>query len=177
MLFNTHVSQKMRCNNLRALDVEVVQVLQHDAKVTTLYSFTGSLGATITCTWSFDLEALYTNQPKTRGDELISEFTTEEIHDAICHMNRHIAPDPNGFGPSLFQPAWAATGPSLLALLWAFHSQSVQLERINRSFVVLLPKHSKANTLEGFGQYHFKIVLLRGLPRHSLLGYTDKSLT
>nr|XP_051207036.1 uncharacterized protein LOC127322116 [Lolium perenne] len=50
------------------------------------------------------------------------------------------AAGPDGFGPSFYRAAWSTVRGSLLRLFENFHSRAAELERINRSHVVLLPK-------------------------------------
>jgi len=55
-------------------------------------------------------------------------------------MNGGSAPGPDGFGPSFYRAAWNTVKPQVMQFLSAFHRGTAQLERINRSYMVLLPK-------------------------------------
>jgi hypothetical protein len=55
-------------------------------------------------------------------------------------MNKNSALGPNGFGPSFYAATWDIVCPRVMAFLDAFYHHEVDLERINRSYMVLLPK-------------------------------------
>lgn len=65
-------------------------------------------------------------------------------------MNRNSAPGPNGFGPGFYRAAWDTVKAHIMDFMYAFHQQSVQLERINRSYMVLLPKKPGATAVDAF---------------------------
>jgi hypothetical protein len=53
-------------------------------------------------------------------------------------------PRPDGFGPLFFKHSWAVVTPDICALFSPFHAHTLDLERINRSYLVLLPKKEGA---------------------------------
>jgi hypothetical protein len=55
-------------------------------------------------------------------------------------LDRTSAPGPDGLGPSFYHAAWATVGDDVMRLRRAFHAGEVDLARINRAHVVLLPK-------------------------------------
>jgi hypothetical protein len=55
-------------------------------------------------------------------------------------MDRSSAPGPDGLGSSFYRAAWASILPQVIRLFDAFHAGRVDLDRINRVHVVLLPK-------------------------------------
>jgi hypothetical protein len=65
-------------------------------------------------------------------------------------MNRNSAPGPDGFGPAFFTAAWGTVRTQILEFLHSFHSNAVQLERINRSYMVLIPKTPGATSVDAF---------------------------
>jgi hypothetical protein len=65
-------------------------------------------------------------------------------------MNRNSAPGPDGFGPAFFLAAWNTVKTQIMAFLHNFHSDDVQLERINRSYMVLIPKKPGATAVDAF---------------------------
>jgi hypothetical protein len=54
-------------------------------------------------------------------------------------MNRLSSPGPDGFGPSFFQTFWDTVCPDVVAVFCSFYEGTVDLTRINRAFLVLLP--------------------------------------
>jgi hypothetical protein len=73
-----------------------------------------------------------------------------EAHAAARAMNTASAPGPNGFAPSFYNTAWDTVPPSLERFLTAFHQGGADLEPINRSYVVLLPKTADATSVGAF---------------------------
>jgi len=65
-------------------------------------------------------------------------------------MDRTSAPGPDGFGPSFYRAAWSQVKPQVMAFLHAFHLGQAQLERINRSYMVLIPKKLGAVAVDAF---------------------------
>jgi hypothetical protein len=65
-------------------------------------------------------------------------------------MNRNSAPGPDGFGPSFYLAAWSTVKHQILDFMNAFHFEDVQLERVNRSFMVLIPKKARATAIDAF---------------------------
>lgn len=65
-------------------------------------------------------------------------------------MNGASAPGPDGFGPSFYKAAWPTVKCQVMAFLEAFHTGDVDLERINRSYMVLLPKKPGADSVDAF---------------------------
>lgn len=65
-------------------------------------------------------------------------------------MNSNSAPGPDGFGPSFYSATWNVIKEDVLKLTTGFCSNSVQLERINRAHIVLIPKPGKENTVDGY---------------------------
>jgi len=65
-------------------------------------------------------------------------------------MNGGSAPGPDGFGPSFYRAAWNTVKPQVMQFLSAFHRGTTQLERINWSYMVLLPKKPGTATVDAF---------------------------
>ncbi|CAN6353941.1 unnamed protein product [Urochloa humidicola] len=65
-------------------------------------------------------------------------------------MNGTSAPGPDGFGPSFYKAAWATVKSTVMNFLQAFHRGEVELERVNRSYMVLLPKKPDATTVDAY---------------------------
>ena len=65
-------------------------------------------------------------------------------------MDRSSAPGPDGFGPSFYRAAWSSIKSQVMAFLQAFQQRQVQLGRINRSYMVLIPKKPGAVAVDAF---------------------------
>ena len=65
-------------------------------------------------------------------------------------MSGGSAPGPDDFGPSFYRAAWNTVKPQVMQFLSAFHRGTAQLERINRSYMVLLPKKPGTAIVDAF---------------------------
>jgi len=65
-------------------------------------------------------------------------------------MDRNSAPGPDGFGLSFYRAAWGSVKHYVMAFLAAFHQGQAQLERINRSYMVMIPKKPGAVAVDTF---------------------------
>lgn len=57
---------------------------------------------------------------------------------------------PDGFGPLFYKASWQTIASDIVALFDAFHSHSTDLERLNRSYLVLLPRNEVARKPQDF---------------------------
>jgi hypothetical protein len=149
--FHAHASQRLRRNLIRALEVDGVIVSSHNAKTAALTNHLRLLlGVEHPAAWSFSLENLYTAAARVSAAPLIAEFTEAEARAAVRAMNRNSSPGPDGFGPGFYCAAWDTVAPAVMAMANAFHRGGAELERLNHSFVVMIPKHSAATTAGDF---------------------------
>jgi hypothetical protein len=65
-------------------------------------------------------------------------------------MNVNSAPGPDGFGPAWYAIAWSSIKADVLSFLNSFYTCTVDLDRINRAHIVLLPKCSTATTPQDY---------------------------
>lgn len=86
------------------------------------------------------------------SDALTAPFSEDEVKSALRSMNRNSAPGPDGFSPSFFLVAWSTVRHQVMDFMNSFHSDAVQLERINRSYMVLIPKKPGATAVDAFRQ-------------------------
>jgi hypothetical protein len=135
-------SQRLRRNQIRSLLVDGGGVfIDHDDKARALHTFYSELlGRARDTSWAFDLDRLYSNTRLVSGPPLVAPFSAADLKTAAFGLDRTSAPGPDGLGPSFFQAAWQHVMPDMLRLADGFHSGCVDLDRINRAHVVLLPK-------------------------------------
>jgi hypothetical protein len=139
-----------RSNKIRAVECQGQLFTNHDAKMTALSDFFASIiGQPGESTWHFHADTLYSNvsQP---SQALVAPFADEEIKSALVSMNRNSAPGPDGFGPAFYVATWATVKNQVIEFMNAFHIDDVQLERINRSYMVLIPKKPGATAVDAF---------------------------
>ena len=68
----------------------------------------------------------------------------------MLSMDRNSAPGPDGFGPAFYRAAWHTVKPEVMAFMNSFYNGEVQLERVNRSHMVLIPKLPAATAVDAF---------------------------
>lgn len=113
----------------------------HDAKMSAITAhYTSILGCSDDTTWAFDLAQLYDGMPKADGGALIAPFDAVETWRAVRAMKADSAPGPDGIGPGFYRAAWGAVGADVMTFLHDFHAGNVDLQRINRAHIVLIPK-------------------------------------
>ena len=61
-------------------------------------------------------------------------------------MNMYNATGPDSFGPSFYSAAWSIVAPSMMVVATGFHSGAIELGRISRSYIVLIPKKPKTSS-------------------------------
>jgi hypothetical protein len=137
--FHARATHRFRRNSVRALDVDGVQVVDHQGKALALHDFYSDLlGRARPTSWAFDLDLLYRDAPRANGPALVAPFGEKEIRAAVWGMDCASAPGPDGLGPSFYRAAWAQVAPDLARLFDAFHAGEADLGYINRAHVALL---------------------------------------
>jgi len=148
--FHACASIRLRHNKIQSLEHGGMVLTTHSHKEKILLDFYSALlGTAKQAYWNFDLADLYPTSVQGLS-ALDAGFTREEICAVFKKMDRNASPGPDGFGPSFFHCTWPCTGPALLNLFKSFHLRQADLERINRSYIVLLPKKETARTPEAF---------------------------
>lgn len=154
--FHTHASHRLRKNSIRYLEVDGVEVTSHQDKVAALLRYYASLlGDAVSCPWSFSLRDLYSH-PAIRGDGLSARFTRQKIRDVFFLMNTASNPGPDGFGLAFYRKFWSALEPDVESLFTAFCDERLDLDRLNRAHLVLLPKKDGAHTPDAFRPISFQ---------------------
>lgn len=147
---HAQATSRLRRNSICHIEVDGVLVANHETKVNTLTKYFSSiLGTAGSCNWGFDVTNLFV-QSRRPSDALTAPFTESEAKAAVLSMNRNSAPGPDGFGPSFYRAAWPNIKKEVMDLLNSFHGGDVDLERINRSYMVLLPKKLVSVTVDSF---------------------------
>jgi hypothetical protein len=71
---------------------------------------------------------------------LVAPFDEPEAWHAVRSMDTDSAPSPDRVGPSFYKAGWAAVCTNVMTFLHDFHAGNVDLQRINRAHIVLIPK-------------------------------------
>jgi hypothetical protein len=65
-------------------------------------------------------------------------------------MNASASSGPDGFGPGFYRKFWTTVKPIVLKLFQQFHSGQIDLDGLNRAYMVLIPKKENARTPDAF---------------------------
>ncbi|CAN6218601.1 unnamed protein product [Urochloa humidicola] len=148
--FHAHATQRLRRNHIRSIKVDGALITSHHGKVAALTNhFKNTMGTTGSSQWGFDLHDIYAGR-STATDALTADFTAAEALLVVRGMNVSSAPGPDGFGPSFYRAAWATVKPAVMDFLAAFQRGEAELERLNRSYMVLIPKKPRATAAADF---------------------------
>ncbi|KAK1606196.1 hypothetical protein QYE76_029880 [Lolium multiflorum] len=138
--FHASATCRRRRNSIPSLVVNDVATSDHLGKAAIPQEFFSDLLGSVSPTaWRFDLSSLYPNETPLAGC-LCAPFSMDEVKKAVLSMNKNSSPGPDGFGPAFFSTFWDAISKDLLEMFSSFYDGTIDLTRINRAFLVLLPK-------------------------------------
>lgn len=80
-------------------------------------------------------------------------------------MHSNASPGPDGFGSLFFKATWITTSSDLFSLFDTFHSHTSELARLNRSYLVLLPKKENARKPHEFRPIAMQNSTVKGLSK------------
>jgi hypothetical protein len=144
---HAHASCRMRRNQIRTLEVEGDLLTSHDDNTTALTAHLRALLGAAAPVDHLDVRALYAEAPRLGSENrerLVAPFTELEARSAVKAMNRNNSPGPDGFGPGLYTAAWTTVSAAVMDLAREFHRGIVDLERLNSSYIVMIPKSAVA---------------------------------
>jgi len=142
---HAHATNRFHRNQIKTLTVNDCELTAHDAKAEALTAYFSSILGTLSTThWQFSMEDIYREAVTPDLSKLTAPFTVSEAKAAVQQMNRNSAPGPDGFGPGFYSAAWDTVVDKVMSFIEAFAAGTVDLERVNRAFVVLLPKKQGA---------------------------------
>lgn len=163
--FHACANQRHRRNRIQVLEHDGCEIHNHDQKAAVLHAFYHELlGCDRATTWGFQLEDLYPEGPLPLG-HLDAAFERAEIHQAFRRMHPTASPGPDGFGPLFFKASWNTISPDIYALFYSFHSHTTELERLNRSYLVLLPKKDVARRPQDFRPIALQNSTVKGISK------------
>jgi hypothetical protein len=136
---HAQATQRLRQNFIRLVRVDGNEIINHEGKTSALTNFFSLIVGTPGTSVEANLESLYEGRSQP-SNSLTDSFSEPETKQALWVMNRNSAPGPDGFGPAFFRAAWTTVRVQIMHFMEAFHRGDAQLERINRSHMVLIPK-------------------------------------
>jgi hypothetical protein len=145
--------------------VDGVVSADHAGKAAALKDFYSDLlGSVTTTVWRFDIASLYPNAPNLPAS-LSAPFTPEEIKSAFFTMNKLSSPGPDGFGPAFYTTFWETIKADVFQVFESFFDETIDLARINRAFLVLLPKVDAATHPSQFRPISLQNCIMKGITK------------
>jgi hypothetical protein len=81
---------------------------------------------------------------------LVSDFTEQEVYDAIFQMKKNKAPGLDSFPAEFYQKLWEVIKIDIMALFTAFQEGSLLLFHLNFRTIILLPKKEDAIQIQQY---------------------------
>jgi hypothetical protein len=106
------------------------------------------MGKTTSTLPLIDIQEVYPNRLDLSC--LSRPFSTEEIHKALKHIPRDKSLGPDGFGSAFYRDFWDITKVDILNIFNQFFNECLQLERNNRSYIVLIQKKEDSCSLDAY---------------------------
>lgn len=148
-LFQAMATMRHRGNNISQLTLHDGSVIeQHNLKEASLWqSFRERLGISKYQSMLFDLSTLIDRLDLPSLDH---PFSKEEILEALKDMPADHAPGPGGFNGAFMKKCWPIIEEDFLRLCRDFISGNLDLQSINNSFIVLVPKKESPQTISDY---------------------------
>ena len=88
--------------------------------------------------------------PPLLQQQLICPFSLEEVKAAVWGLNSEGAPGPDGIPIFFYKECWNVVGPEVMAVLDEFRGNRCHMARLNRAYLVLIPKTAGAEHIGDF---------------------------
>jgi hypothetical protein len=146
--YHARASARLRANSIKLVETDGTRFFTHKEKerVFTNY-YRIILGNTAPSQPLIEIGELY---PSHMNLAPLSNPTEQEIFKALKEMPRDKSPGPDGFGSGFYQDFWSVVKPDILRLFSQFFYGQAQLDRNNRSYIILLKKKEDACTPDAF---------------------------
>ena len=99
--------------------------------------------------WNWSPTTISTISP-TQQEYLSCPFSLEEVQAAVWSLNGEGAPGPDGIPIFFYKECWDVLGPEVMRVMGDFHAGRCQMERLNKVFLVLIPKNPGAEQIGDF---------------------------
>ena len=99
--------------------------------------------------WNWSPTTISTISP-TQQEQLSLPFSLEEVQAAVWSLNSEGAPGPDGIPIFFYKECWGVLGPEVMRVMGDFHVGRCQMERLNKVFLVLIPKNPGAKQIGDF---------------------------
>ncbi|GMJ02965.1 hypothetical protein HRI_003965700 [Hibiscus trionum] len=148
--FHAVASMRSRSNNIQKLTVgnstiEDPKAIANQFEVFYKKAYNSSNTVRVK---KFERDFLKLNQVDAR--QIDEPFTQEEVWSAIKATDGTRAPGPDGFNLEFFKRYWTQIKDEIMSLFSDFFECKLSMEKINQSFIALIPKIHAPNVVEDF---------------------------
>ena len=124
-------------------------ISDHEGKATLLWiAYRNKMRVSLNPEMRFDLERLI--QVNFDFSILILPISNEEVDRIVKLMPSDKAPGPDGFNGCFHKKCWPIIKQTFYDLCTKFYNDNLNLERINSSFITLVPKINNPETVNDF---------------------------
>jgi hypothetical protein len=147
--YHARASIRLRSNQIKVVEQDGQRFFYHKDKEQILTnSYKNLLGAPATTSISIDLHSLY---PSTRDlSSLTLPFSEADFYNAVKSVPRDKSPGPDGFGSGFYQSFWSLVKQDILSVFQEFCHGTLELDRLNRSYMVLIKKKRECCTPDSY---------------------------
>lgn len=147
--YHARASARNRKNQIGRIEENNNTYFTHNEKHGILTAcYKGILGVSSRTQRLIELEELYPNP--LHLSSLSRPFTHEEIKETVMEIGKNKSPGPDGFGTGFYKTAWDTVNNDIYAYFEEFYQGTLELERNNRSYIVLIKKKDNASTPNDF---------------------------
>ncbi|KAK3224602.1 hypothetical protein Dsin_004464 [Dipteronia sinensis] len=90
-----------------------------------------------------------------QNKELEEDFSRDEVWEALSNCDGNKAPGPDGINLNFVKKNWDVIREDFMSFLKEFHKDGVIVKDLNRTFIALIPKIAKPETMKDFRPISF----------------------
>jgi hypothetical protein len=89
-------------------------------------------------------------EPMSDLQQLVEPFSTEDIDSIVSNLPAGKSPGPDGFNTDFMKKCWQIISPKFFELCVGFYDNSIYLQSINGSHIVLIPKKDNPMSINDY---------------------------
>lgn len=151
--FHRMANTKIRKSKIQALEINQELTAKESDIHSHILSYYKDLLGTPGATFAQLGTHFWDDAEKVSVDENISltaPFSEQEIYQAVFQFEPQGAPGPDGFTFAFYQKFWKLVKFDLILLCHQFWHEQLQLSKINKSIICLIPKEPEAQHIKKF---------------------------
>ena len=151
--FHRMANTKIRKSKIQALEINQELTTKESDIHSHILSYYKDLLGTPGATFAQLGTHFWDDAEKVSVDEnlsLTAPFSEQEIYQAVFQSETQGAPGPDGFTFAFYQKIWELVKFDLILLCHQFWHEQLQLSKINKSIICLIPKEPEAQNIKKF---------------------------